>query len=168
MLQNLKKRFLWIDINFNHGFQICDIGVQNWEKMKNLIFLFINFLLLSCSKNKIEKVLLENNTCWELGVIDGNETKPIGNYCFEDNKKYLYFDEIGHDKNKIFEQNKSYLRREEEWYLKYEDSLYMNDYGYKIIRYNKDTLWLRNSNYYFLFIKLNNVGSPNLYNSRYL
>lgn len=79
-------------------------------------------------------------------------------FKFKDNGTYQYYHSF--NKKDAEEMLNVHGQIERRWYLKKDDSIYLGDrsdknLSYKIIKYNSDTLWLKNSINSFLLIKYN-------------
>ncbi|MBL3547242.1 hypothetical protein [Chryseobacterium sp. KMC2] len=128
--------------------------------MKNILFLsLITFTLISCNK-KNETILLNNitskNTFWSLKIIDKDKTNYLGqNYVFQNNKTYLLYQSFAENSLGVeyldlhSNEKREWDYKNQRFYLSISDP----NFVYKVVNYNKDTLWLKNNHNDFILIK---------------
>ncbi|AZB28661.1 hypothetical protein [Chryseobacterium balustinum] len=125
--------------------------------MKKIVLLFVILFYYSCN-NKIENILSTEEK-WIMKAEENDQIIFIGqSFKFKDNGTYQYYHSF--NKKDAEEMLNVHGQIERRWYLKKDDSIYLGDrsdknLSYKIIKYNSDTLWLKNSINSFLLIKYN-------------
>lgn len=120
------------------------------------ILLAIAVLLLNSCKNEVEEILTTDDK-WFLNAIENNKVLFLGQgFRFKNNGTYLYYPFVKNI-NYMSEAIDIHNYSERKW-LKENDSFFLGskydkNFSYKILKFNKDTLWLRNNENIFLLIK---------------
>ncbi len=128
--------------------------------MKKISFaLLIGIMFFSCKQNK-EKALEDHitirNSYWTLKAIDQNKVKYLGqNFVFKRDKTYSSYQSFT-EKKIGAESFDLHLENRKEWKID-DDTFYLKgtdpEFKYGIIRFNKDTVWLKNDYYHFILTK---------------
>lgn len=115
--------------------------------------------MISCNNKKDETLLnsiTDKNSFWSLKMVNKDKTDYLGqNYIFQNNKTYLLYQSFT-ESNLGVEYLDLHSNDKREWNYK-NQRFYLNksdpNFIYKVINYNKDTIWLKNNQYNFILIK---------------